>query len=595
MSEKKENFVFDENLIPYTEAGSMVLRLEHMLAGKSPDEMLEKSSKLFKFFIDFYEDLFQNYLKEIKLLPSEKNDSEYQEYLKLRELFYTPFKNLNNSDKEKLHSAYCKTLKAYAEKVAPQSAYKQKIDFDFENFDFDEMRASQSITRTIQETLKKFYIRPKRELYYERLDEITKQLKDFIEINENKICFAVNREIFFKHYDEIKEIFKNPKFAGKKLELVLDDDGERIEENDFERRMPYTYSADEMKKLGAFMSEVGAEVYFSEFYLENIIPYRRGELWSFKDVMKANFERHDFVEHFKPLEFSPFEQIILISEHMSEMAYTGHASNDEKTRTLLTAKQTTDSIERQKLLDEGKGFVCTSFASYAKAMLDDFQNPLIKSKLINLAVYSQTTKRKILNAVHAQLLIYIEDEKYGIEKGYYIWDPTWQESYGLSVCLYPVADAQEYIGMKSHIDENLNLPKKVVFLHPPRSEKGDNLNNYSFIGKYGCSFDTIPVYAFEQCLREVFEKLKKSEATKKFFRDADEIIYEETEILVEDRINETFRSLELFNPVRAKNDFYVALKTYLIERGEFKWDEFEDWFESSRGSSYDVIDHKLFD
>ena len=87
-------------------------------------------------------------------------------------------------------------------------------------------------------------------------------------------------------------------------------------------------------------------------------------------------------------------------------------------------------------------FVCTGYASFAKAIMDEIGNKNIKTTLVPIDFYYKGTSRKKYSATHLAVLIEIKDEKYAID-GAYIWDPTWSIN-TLDFVLSPISDLKKF-------------------------------------------------------------------------------------------------------------------------------------------------------
>lgn len=577
-----EKFMYDENLIPYTATGSMVLRLEHLLAGKSFIKMNLHAQNLYNLFIEYYAESLERYNQQFaRIAGPTKEDNEYFEVI--NSYCNMPSEALKYEEKKLIFEYYEAAVTAIEEGKVKVSLAPTKSHLNYEHFSLDDLTQKDSTLKMVQQILKEIIVEPKYFFISNRIFESKMQLNFMKDCMQNKLCFAVSREVLFEHYDEIYDILHILKRENKIIELVIDDDGDKVEKNTKDRRIPYTYSELEMKKIGRISRTLGARIFFSEFYTENFMPYNRKELWGFKEVMKANFYRHNFVNHAKALDLSSFEKVIAISEYLTEHKYAGQATANEKTRTFLTAEDAKTEDGRKRIASSGKGFVCTSFASFAKALIDEFKDEKIECKFINVTYFDRDTRRKKLAAVHAILLVKIKDEKYGLD-GYYMWDPTWNSGNGgLTHCLFPVADIENYLSKGSIIDEDLTLPKSMVYLYPPRSEFIEKTaNNHQFHEKYGAKSAPIKAKTYEKALKAFYTKAKTS---KKFadFLSSKDMLTKSVDELVGETMNTTFSHITSFEPDMAVSDFYELAREYI----KLNCTEFEDW------SSQDVWREKL--
>lgn len=554
---ERENLV-QENLLG---DGGIVIRLEDILSGKKLDDAIKLSTKIAEYYLDIFEDRLKTLYDAFYELENKTDRVELGEYYYLMGLTTKDFKDLSYADKVKLFTAYDYAIK---NNYGPGEIYERGVFFE-EGYTFNDAQNDKDIMATIQSRIPYICKGPERIEVEKKIVEIGSVIERLKDCKDGKICFAINREVLLKNNAKVKKILAEAKAKNYgKIDLVIDDNGANEVDNSFEYRVPYSYTQKEMEKFSSLLFfDLVDGLYFSEFYQESMIPTNREDLWSYYDVFRANMHKSKMVKDIKKADLSPYEAVIFANEQITLSDYTGHATNDEKTRTFLTAQ---DAKENPEALEQsGKAFVCTGYASYAKAVVDELNNPNLQCMFVPANFHYKKTKRKKYGATHMLLLVKIKDEKYNRD-GYYIWDPTWSiVSPELVLC--PVEDIKKYDRIYADINHR-KISKIATFLITRREdEKTEDEVQNTIYDDYAGKGKPFTLDLFVDALNEMYNKLRAS----KF--DDEEIKHSTNGQLISRLITKTYKDLSVFNPKIAQNKFYKDLRDFFMKHQS----EFPDW------------------
>ena len=130
------------------------------------------------------------------------------------------------------------------------------------------------------------------------------------------------------------------------------------------------------------------------------------------------------------LELSPFEQFLCLYYESTNRIY-----NEEKENESWITSRSIIGI------NNSNNIVCAGYADWLKAMCTYLQNPNIKCVSLPVDYYV----KDVYTASHKVNMVYIKDEKYGINGLYYVdscWDSKKSEdsTMRLSHCLIPIRD-----------------------------------------------------------------------------------------------------------------------------------------------------------
>lgn len=529
--------------------GGIVLRVEDLFAGKSFPSMLKVSSEISSYYIDVLYQRLNGLYEELRNLPPEEEDEDYQEYLSLIELSQRNQATYSQKDIVRIYNAYMSAISTYG----PHEDFGKPTIFSEDGYDLSDLINDKDILNGVRARIPLLAKGPARAEIYKLISNIKGAISRINRSSYERICLAVNREFLFENMAEIQKKLRKISHEHN-IDLVIDDDGSKFEENNSKSRVPYSYSASEMSKISEFKDASHVyRLYFSEFFKETFLPFDRKELWSYSDVLYANLSKNDTAKSMRKRNLTPFEAILFASTKISEFKYTGAALNDEKTRTFLPAEDTIYFEEFMK--KQGKAFVCTGIASYAKSLIDEFGNGNIECTIIPIDFYYKKTNRKKYASTHHALLVKIKDEAYGLE-GYYFWDPTWSNDGTLDFVLAPIEDIKRFKRLYAKIDHRQSS-KVTKFLKAPRENQ---------IGDY----ESVPNTLFDDYVSEQGKPIKIEIYKKALISmySKDENFSSDPELLenvANSIINSTIHCLTSFDPETASGDFYKQMRDYYLK------------------------------
>lgn len=131
--------------------------------------------------------------------------------------------------------------------------------------------------------------------------------------------------------------------------------------------------------------------------------------WSSEQIINANKKIEDIVKDVKSKDLSKLEQLFLVYKIITQKIYK-EASKDES---IYTSREIYGILSSDKI-------VCVGYVELLKEIISklDLGNDIkIFSNLVKVQNHNKTE-------YHENCIIYVKDEKYGID-GYYYFDPTW--------------------------------------------------------------------------------------------------------------------------------------------------------------------------
>lgn len=341
-----------------------------------------------------------------------------------------PFEELTDVEKKEMCSLYYKhelstilVCSAFANKDnrdlinAEQKKYEQKLKNN--NFTDEESLA-------IYNNLAKSYTYT---LNYNK-----SKIDDF----SNKIVITIKKSSINTENLQMLKVFAEKMLSnGLNVSICIHDSQENDDFN-----IDYLYSNDQINQiidLNDYLLEKGMkdQIRFNESSLVNS-DIDLLTTWSLDDVIKANKNINDVVEHIKKNNFSPFEAMTYIHMHVtSNFKYT--EGRLEECRSIVGAYQ-------------GK-IVCAGYSSLVKAIVDKLNDPNLQCECIGADLYKKHFFRYEFEGGHSHNLIHIKDEKYNID-GHYMEDTCWDsksDDYptgkGFTYFMYPVTDLEYFNGM----------------------------------------------------------------------------------------------------------------------------------------------------
>lgn len=582
----------EQNLEDEVCAGSLVYRVEDLLAGKDFEELKRLSDCYFEFYDKMFGDTIEdlnNYEKA--LLPTEKEE-EYQKYLHDKWLLSVPVGHLTNNQRKHILKLYHKTFYNIESNMSMLTAVPNKNRVVAEHLtkillqkEYSAVSYAQSMLKHAMNLPPLAKVRRHRRSYF-----LQKKLNK--SAHDQKFCFAVDKDVLFGNSAEIIAALERikQKYPERKLELVIDSNKfQDVETNDFDTRVPYFFTDSELKLLRDLKSRkinlkaknqaettLLCAMFISEFYTENYMPCNRYQLWNIKDLLNVYDEDVLLDKNIiKTKGLTPFEAVLYINDAMSHLLPMNQSSGQEGPRTFVTMERTKANVARKSMMNLNLGMSNTGFATYIKALIDKLDDENLRCKLINVSPYNERLPLKRTYSVLNYLLIKLKDEKYGVD-GYYLWDPmNRQFRDGLERVLFPISDINNGLWKINIVDEDINLPKISKYLYVPSNMilkyELKQSPNEEFLKKYAGLSNPIPLFTFQSGLKNLYEKViseKRHQSTSDlyFYKSADEF----AEVI----IYKTLKCLKNFSNVNASSDFYRVMRNFFANNIE-KYPDFQ--------------------
>ena len=270
-------------------------------------------------------------------------------------------------------------------------------------------------------------------IYTAKLSLIEKE--EFNQLN-NPIVYFSNKEEFTKpRVKEIINFAKQMKKTGINLNIKILSDFEKIDEKS---KVAYFFTKEELKQLLYLDKKVSSIKLPNILFCEKMQFSNGKEDWNLEQVINANMKIDKYVEEIRRLNLTPFEAMIFIHKIASNFVY-----NNDKT---VTADHSSTLVG----VLNGDKIVCQGYATLVKAIVDRLQLKGLSAEINGF----QCTKNDNSIYFHANNLIHINDEKYGVN-GVYLEDSCWDcrndinsQRRGLLHCLYPIQDISSIIKFK---------------------------------------------------------------------------------------------------------------------------------------------------
>lgn len=248
------------------------------------------------------------------------------------------------------------------------------------------------------------------------LDEYLKYKKD-----EPKLRFVM--DLSFKNLfnieteqkiDEIIEILEKNGIKREDITISINKDNHR-------------YKAKEWELVKVWEKEIvkkGVVFGFDDIY----------KTWSTKEVEIANSKLNQTVDKIKQTKCSPYEMLLMGYLTVTQREYLAEKDDEHGSK----SRSVYGVLNNEEI-------VCQGYAEYLKAIIEMVGDENIKVYNNQVATSSDN---KTIDAYHANLVIYIKDEKYGID-GYYYLDPTWDslednEVPNLTYFMVPINDIKNF-------------------------------------------------------------------------------------------------------------------------------------------------------
>ncbi len=300
----------------------------------------------------------------------------------------------------------------------------------------------------------------------------------------------------------------------------------------------YVYESREwnvVRTLANFVEKRGAT-----FGIEDI-----NKTFSLQEVESANAKIGATADAIKSKDFSPYEKLMAAYLKVTSREYV-QAEDDEEA-----------SISRSlyNVLNSNK-IVCVGYAYWLKAIMDTIGDNNVKIYPNSVACSRDNVT---IDGYHANLIIYIKDEKYGID-GYYYVDPTWdctqkegKYSGAFNFFLVPLSDIDK---ISFHIREKGMLDDYYTYKSFVENKHRREITN------------TSKKYNVRESTQMVSFTSDGFVPSPEFLRDFFRLKPKQTQRLLEDIQNNTFTEcLYESDQARARIEIVDKVKTYLANRG----------------------------
>lgn len=171
-------------------------------------------------------------------------------------------------------------------------------------------------------------------------------------------------------------------------------------------------------------------------------------VWSLEEVENANAQIKSSADKLRGKNFSPLEKLLSAYLDVTKRNY----NSETQTEHVGQSRSIYGVLNSDKI-------VCVGFAALLKSVMEEVGDENIKVYYNSVACSDDNVH---LSAYHRNLIIYIKDEKYGLD-GYYYVDPTWdcsnsnKSEFKLNHFLLPLKDIPH---IKTHIrDFNIKLER----------------------------------------------------------------------------------------------------------------------------------------
>ena len=227
--------------------------------------------------------------------------------------------------------------------------------------------------------------------------------------SEEIVCLAVNKKSLQYRFWEVYNLCRDMINDGKTLRVVLNSD--MLNQSNYDNAN-YIYTKEEIKKLYLLNDLLTTQnnptqLMINEYQrISNNRTYNIEDFvnaWSFNDVVRANNAVDELVNVIRKNEMTPFEAVLFIHYYLTSRF-------DYKDTYKVEASRVITGVFK------GDGIVCSGYASTVKAIIDKLGYPDLECEIQGVAEFETKDNGEIKEiGGHAFNLIYIKDEKYGIQ------------------------------------------------------------------------------------------------------------------------------------------------------------------------------------
>ncbi|MBE7075427.1 MAG: hypothetical protein E7376_05565 [Clostridiales bacterium] len=261
------------------------------------------------------------------------------------------------------------------------------------------------------------------------------------------------------------------------------------------------------------------------------------QLWSIEEVENANGQIKDVANKIREKKLSPVEKLMAAYLEVTKRNYKYESASEHFSQ----------SRSVYGVLNSDK-IVCVGYAALLKAIMEELGDKNVEVHFNSVACANDNEE---IIGYHRNVIIYIKDEKYGID-GYYYLDQTWDSSkgdkqeYNFNYFLVPLKDIQH---IRTDIrDYNVKLPREKKAAKKPKyktvkERKAIAKNKHKTFNRAGVansSFSSDKFSANKEMLESVADNENIFNTVTQYFHLGEELYLqnEEGNKLVENKLEE---------------------------------------------------------
>ena len=281
--------------------------------------------------------------------------------------------------------------------------------------------------KSIEEAIDGYYARKKKD----------KKLKFILHIKKDVLF----NSSFDSQFEGLLKKLTAADINSHSIEVALDEEQRKFSEQEWS----------EFKKVDSFLHRQGIKFGFEDM----------GKTWSIKEVENANKKIVQTADEINKNNLSPYEKLLMAYMKVTAKEY------------LLEEKEEhcSDSRSVFGVLNSDK-ICCVGYSQLLKAIMEQVGDENIKIYENHVAC---SKDGKVIDAYHANLIINIKDDKYGID-GFYYLDPTWDSGHGkdlvqdLNYFMVPLSDIDkikyqirgEWAGLPEDLNDEGRTTKTLI-------------------------------------------------------------------------------------------------------------------------------------
>jgi len=243
----------------------------------------------------------------------------------------------------------------------------------------------------------KYYYYPNGEKSLETVvaDYLEKRKKDkslqFVVLADKDFLFDKS---FRSRYDSIFDVLKSNNINPHNIQFAVDEEQRRFNASEWAQ----------FREIDKFFSKQGINFGFEDIR----------KIWSVQEVETANKKIVETADEIRKFDLSPYEKLLMSYLKVTSRKYV-HEEQDEH---YANSRSVFGVLNSDKI-------VCVGYSELLKAISEELDDE-------NIQVYKNhvacSKDGKVIDGYHANLIIHIKDEKYGIN-GFYYLDPTWDSGH----------------------------------------------------------------------------------------------------------------------------------------------------------------------